>query len=105
VVLVGTPYRLSGCAAGAVITSVRGRGDWSGGGRVARLLNGLQSRFYLSKRIGHSDTGSAPVAFALPDATFGPAAPDNSHIDQKSEIRNSNSEIPTEGRNRNVAAV
>jgi len=105
VVLVGTPYRLSGCAAGAVITGNRGRGDWSGGGRVARLLNGLQSRFYLSKRIGHPDLGEAPVVLTLPEATFGPATPDNSHIDQKSEIRNSKSEIPTEGRNRNVAAI
>ncbi len=105
VVLVGTPYRLSGCAAGAVITSGRGRGEWSGGGRVARLLNGLQSRFYLSKRIGHPDLGEAPVVLTLPEAAFGPATSDTLNIDRKSEIRNPKSEIPTEGREHHVAAI
>jgi hypothetical protein len=32
VVLVGSPYRLSGCAAGVVVAGGRGRGDWSRGG-------------------------------------------------------------------------
>jgi len=105
VVLVGSPYRLSGCAAGAVITSGRGRGDWSGGGRVARLLNGLQSRFFLSKRIGHPDLGEAAVVLTLPEAAFGQATPDTLNIDRKSEIRNPKSEIPTEGREHHVAAI
>ena len=105
VVLVGSPYRLSGCAAGAVITSGRGRGDWSGGGRVARLLNGLQSRFFLSKRIGHPDLGEAAVVLTLPEAAFGPTVQHEPTGDQNSELRNPNSEFPTAGRNRNVAAI
>ncbi len=105
VVLVGSPYRLSGCAAGAVVTSGRGRGDWSGGGKVSRLLNGLQSRFFLSKRIGHPDLGEATIELALPEATFGPATSDTLNIDRKSEIRNPKSEISTEGRQNHVAAI
>jgi len=104
VVLVGSPYRLSGCAAGAVVTSGRGRGDWGGGRRATRLLNGLQSRFFLSKRIGQPDLGEALIELALPEASFGPATPDNSNIDQKSEFRNPNSEISTEGR-KHVTAI
>ncbi len=105
VVLVGSPYRLSGCAAGAVVTSGRGRGDWSGGGRVSRLLNGLQSRFFLSKRIGHPDLGEAPIELTLPEASFGPVVQLESTGDQKSELRIPNSEIPTEGREHHVAAI
>jgi hypothetical protein len=99
VVLAGSPYRLSGCAAGVVVTGGRGRGDWSIGG-ASRLLNGLQSRFFLSKRIGHADLGEAPVVLALPEATFGPAMSDNVDGDRKSK-----SEISTEGRKKHVATI
>ena len=98
IVLVGSPYRLSGCAAGAVVTSSRGRGAWSGGGQVSRLLNGLRSRFVLNKRTGHPDLGDAHIELTLPEASFGPATSGNSNIDQKSEIRNSKSEISIEGK-------
>lgn len=87
VVLVGSPYRFSGCAAGAVVTSGRGRGDWSSAGKVSRLLNGLQSRFYLSKRIGHPDLGEALIHLTLPEASFGPAVSDTSTHENNSEFR------------------
>ena len=69
-VLVGSPYRLSGCAAGAVVAGGRGRGDWSNG-RASRLLTGLRARLYLSKRIGHPDCENALNVLALPEAAFG----------------------------------
>ncbi len=70
VVLVGTPYRLSGCAAGVVVAAGRGRGDWSSGGAF-RLLNGLRAWFHLARRIGHPDHKTAPNALTLPEAAFG----------------------------------
>ncbi len=74
IVLVGSPYRSSGCAAGAVLAGGRGRGSWSGGGKASRLLNGLQTRLYLNKRIGYPDLGSVVATFTLPEAGFGLAA-------------------------------
>ena len=69
-VLVGSPYRLSGCAAGAVVAGGCGRGDWSNG-RASRLLTGLRARLYLNKRIGHPDLGDALTILTLPEAAFG----------------------------------
>ena len=71
VALVGCPYRLSGCAAGAVVAGGRGRGDWSSGSRASRLLTGLRARLYLNKRIGHPDLGGALTVLTLPEAAFG----------------------------------
>lgn len=75
VVLVGSPYRLSGCAAGAVVTAGRGRGDWSKDRRAVRLLTGLRSRFSLRKRIGFADLGEALAVLTLREASFGPVFP------------------------------
>jgi hypothetical protein len=70
VVLVGSPYRLSGCAANVVLTANRGRGDWSRGG-ASRLLAGLRSRLHLARRIGHPDCDQVVNALTLPEAAFG----------------------------------
>jgi len=70
VVLVGSPYRLSGCAAGVVVAAGRGRGDWSSGGAF-RLLNGLRAWLHLARRIGHPDHETAPNVLTLPEAAFG----------------------------------
>jgi len=70
VVLVGSPYRLSGCAAGVVVAAGRGRGDWSSGGAF-RLLNGLRARLHLARRIGHPNNETAPNILTLPEAAFG----------------------------------
>ncbi len=58
-VLVASPYRLSGCAASAVVVAQQRRGVWSGeqaGGRegaAPRLLHGLVSRLATERRRGH----------------------------------------------------
>jgi len=72
VVLVGSPYRLSGCAAAAVLSSGWGRGRWSGSVGGLRLLDGLTARLTLDKCVGapnrsNRDTG---VAFTAPEAAF-----------------------------------
>ena len=110
VVLVGSPYRLSGCAAGVVVAAGHGRGDWSSGGRCARLLAGLQSRFSLSKRVGFADLGEALAVLTLREAAFGPVFPNETTetvnwVDGKPEIRNPKSEIPRERREKHVTAL
>jgi hypothetical protein len=110
VVLVGSPYRLSGCAANVVVAAGRGRGDWSRSERAARLLTGLRSRFSLSKRVGSADLGEALNVLTLSEATFGPVFPSEAteivnRGDGKSEIRNPKSEIPMGRRERNVTAL
>ena len=62
VVLVGSPYRLSGCAAGVVVVAGRGRGDWSSGG-ASRLLGGLRAWLHLARRLGHPDRDQAREAY------------------------------------------
>jgi hypothetical protein len=70
VLLVGSPYRLSGCAAAAVVAGGRGRGDWSASGGASHLLDGLKTRLYLARRLGHPGHRNAPSLLTLPDATF-----------------------------------
>ena len=103
VVLVGSPYRLSGCAAGVVVAAGRGRGDWSTGGRAARLLAGLRSRFSLSKRVGFADLGESLAVLTLREAAFGPVFPS-----ETTEIVNrvsGKSEIPRERKEKHVTAL
>jgi hypothetical protein len=122
-VLVGTPYRLSGCAAGAVVAGGRGRGSWSRRGATP-LLGGLQTRLYLNKRIGHPGAGEASLTLTLPEASFGNSEVGNQNSEfpaiqpghpgvadaregagGKSKIQNPKSKIPTEGRKNHVAAI
>ena len=70
VLLVGSPYRLSGCAAAAVVAGGRGRGDWSTSGGASQLLSGLKTRLYLARRLGHPGHGNVPSLLTLPDAAF-----------------------------------
>lgn len=69
VVLVGSPYHLSGCAAGVVVAADRGRGDWSSGG-TSRLLNGLRAWLHLARRSGHPDRDQTMHVLTLPEAAF-----------------------------------
>ncbi len=90
-VLVGSPYRLTGCAATVVVAGGRGRGDWSSGG-ASRLLNGLQAWLHLARRTGHSDHEAAPNILTLPEAAFGnsefqPAHPRDSALSEIEEKR------------------
>jgi hypothetical protein len=70
VVLVGSPYRLSGCAAGVVVAAGRGRGNWSNGGAFP-LLNGLRAWLHLARRTGHPDRDRSMNVLTLPEAAFG----------------------------------
>jgi hypothetical protein len=73
VVLVGSPYHLSGCAAAVVVTAHRGRGTWSGTVGTARLLHGIEARLDLARQRGKRPDGIARIAFTLSEAAFEPA--------------------------------
>ena len=66
-VLVASPYRLSGCAATAVVISERGRRLWSeGSGKQAfRLLHGLVARLSTARRRGHRPGASRTTTLML----------------------------------------
>jgi len=72
VILVGSPYRLSGCAATAVLSSGRGRGRWSGSVGGLRLLDGISARLELDKYTGSRarQTTHAVTAFTTAEAAF-----------------------------------
>lgn len=70
ITLVGSPYRLSGCAAGTVLTAGRTRGRWQGRSGETRVLAGLTSSFRLSKRRGRASDIAARLALTLPEAAF-----------------------------------
>lgn len=66
-VLVSTPYRLSGCAAEAVVVARRGRGTWSGARGTRRLLDGLGLRLIAVKRRGERPEATAAALLLHPD--------------------------------------
>ena len=72
VILVGSPYRLSGCAAAAVLSSGYGRGRWSGNVGGLRLLDGLDARLELDKNLGARTRQQthAVTAFTTAEAAF-----------------------------------
>jgi len=72
VVLVGSPYRLSGCAATAVISSGYGRGRWSGSLGGLRLLDGLDAQLALDKHTGSRTRRQIQtvMAFTTAEAAF-----------------------------------
>ena len=85
VVLVGSPYRLSGCAATVVVTAHQGRGTWSGTAGASRLLHGLEARLELARQRGQRPDGIARTALTLSEAAFEPAAtpdPEEKEISQ-----------------------
>ena len=72
VVLVGSPYHLSGCAAEAVVTAGRGRGRWTGAVGAPHLLHGLAARLEVTRRRCRRPHESAPTHFTLAEAAFDP---------------------------------
>ncbi len=72
VVLVGSPYRLSGCAATAVLSSGYGRGRWSGSIGGLRLLDGINAQLALDKHTGSRTRRQiqAVMAFTTAEAAF-----------------------------------
>ncbi|HEX4964374.1 MAG TPA: hypothetical protein VF173_26390 [Thermoanaerobaculia bacterium] len=72
--LVGTPYRVSGTAAGVVLKAERVRASWQGEGASPRLLAGVASRLVLEKRRGQLPGRSEGLALTVPGVPR-PAAP------------------------------
>lgn len=72
VVLVGAPYRLSGCAATTVVNAAQGRGRWSGTARTLRLLHGLEARLELARLRGRRPAATTRTTFTLSEAAFEP---------------------------------
>jgi hypothetical protein len=72
VVLVGAPYRLSGCASTIVISGGWGRGRWSGRAGGSRLLDGLTARLKLDRNLGARPRPETDVvaAFTTAEAAF-----------------------------------
>jgi hypothetical protein len=69
--LVATPWRLTGSAAGEVLALVRRGGAWIGSGAAPRLLAGLQSRLVCEKSRRHRETETG----ATREAQLGLRAP------------------------------
>jgi len=71
------PYRVSGIAAGAVVSAGAARAVWKGSGRSPRLLDGLAARLVLEKdaraRTGVAESLALTV-FATPASTLQPSA-------------------------------
>lgn len=88
-VLVGSPYRVSGCAAAAVLTSGWGRGRWSGSLGGLRLLDGLTAHLELDKNTTSRDRSNrhAAAAFTAPDAAFRGAAAVPSNVTETRSAR------------------
>ena len=76
VVIVGSPYHLSGCAASAVVTAGSGRSSWAGALGTPRLLQGLAARLEVVRWRGRRPHESGTVAFTLAEAAFAPVAGD-----------------------------
>jgi hypothetical protein len=74
VVLVGSPYHLSGCAAAAVVTAGSSRSSWAGVLGAPRLLQGLAARLEVSRWRGRRPHESDTVTFTLAEAAFAPVA-------------------------------
>lgn len=65
--LVSSPYRSSGTAAGAVVELRSGRGRWLGRSGAPRLLGGLRSRLSLEKLRGHAPHEGTSFELRLQD--------------------------------------
>jgi hypothetical protein len=72
--LVGSPYRVSGTAAAAVLKADPGRGAWRGGGASPWLLDGFASRVVLEKLRGSLPGRSEELRLTV-EALPCPAAP------------------------------
>ncbi len=83
VTLVGSPYRLSGCAAGMVVVASNLRGHWSGRVGELRTLEGLKANLELVKQRGRRSETVSRLAFTLPEAAFGVASEPFTEIPRK----------------------
>jgi hypothetical protein len=63
--VLSTPYRVSGFAAGAVIRMDEGRATWTGGGAAPRLLIGVASRLSLEREVRGSRRGGETLTLTV----------------------------------------
>mgnify|MGYP001824604996 CR=1 FL=1 len=68
VLLVSSPYRVSGTAATGVVKTTQGRPRWSDTRLAPPLLLGLSSRLHLEKLRGQPGTGSKTLRLMTPEA-------------------------------------
>lgn len=73
--LVGTPYRVSGTAAGVVLKADRARAAWQGQGASPRLLAGYAVNLMLEKRRGQLPGRTEGFTLAAPGTPQPAAAP------------------------------
>lgn len=76
--LIGSPYRVSGTAAAAVLKAGRSRIAWQGGGAAPWLLAGLSAHLSLEKHRGRLPGQSEGLDLAVPESPL-PAAPPPAH--------------------------
>jgi hypothetical protein len=92
VTVVGSPYRVSGCAAGTVIMAEGTRGRWSGRPGDVRTLEGSRSRLKLTKNRNHRLDAHTRLVLTLPEAAFGsPAESESSPTFNREEFDNARS--------------
>lgn len=71
VALVGAPYRVSACAARAVVVAEGSRGRWAGRPGEVRTLAGTRAGLRLAKNRNHHDERRAQFVLTLPEAALG----------------------------------
>ena len=84
--LVASPYRVSGTAAGVVLKAEHARATWQGQGASPRLLAGCASRLVLEKRRGQLPGRVEPLTLTAPGAPR-PAAPARSPAEARPRVR------------------
>jgi hypothetical protein len=75
VLLIASPYRLSGTSASLVLQAERARAVWQGEGNAPRLLGGARSRVRLEKGRGRLPGQSEEIDFVLAEAPPAPVRP------------------------------
>ncbi|MFL6200447.1 MAG: hypothetical protein ACJ76J_14815 [Thermoanaerobaculia bacterium] len=73
--LVSTPYRVSGTAAGVVVKAERARASWQGADGAVRLLSGASARLQLEKQRGRLPGQSEEMRLALGEVPLTPLTP------------------------------
>ena len=81
VVLVASPYRVSGCAAATVLCAGRGRGRWVGSVPGPRLLEGLATPWHSTRRRGHRTEERITTTLWLPEV-WTETRPDHSDVEE-----------------------
>jgi hypothetical protein len=82
--LVSTPYRVSGTAAGVVLKAERARAAWQGEEGAIRLLSGASARLQLEKKRGRLPGQSEELRLALGEVPL-PSSPPRQRIGKREE--------------------